>query len=159
METMTEQDALVQKIEALLTAPLAGLGLRLLEVVYRQEGHWVLRLILDKDGGVSLDDCGEASELAGRILDVEDIIPQSYALEVSSAGLTRPLKERRHYEQSVGKLAKLVLAPGVLPERKDHILRGTIESLSGDDVTLNVAGETVTVPLKGIKSAKLDPDF
>ena len=156
---MTEQDALVQRIESLLSGPIAGLGLRLLEVVYRQEGRWVLRLIVDKDQGVSLDDCGAASELASRVLDVEDVIPQAYSLEVSSPGLFRPLSHRRHYEQSLGRLAKVILKPGVLPERKDRSLRGVIEAVGGEDVTLRLGEEAVTLPFLGIKSAKLDPDL
>jgi len=156
---MRELEALTEKIEALLTEPIAGLGMRLLEVQYKQEGRWMLRLFIEKEQGISLEDCGTVSELAGRLLDVEDIIPQAYTLEVSSPGLFRPLRDVRHYQQSLGRLARLNLKPGVLPELKDRFLRGVIEAVDGETVTLRQNEALVHLPLAGIKSAKLDPDL
>jgi ribosome maturation factor RimP len=99
------------------------------------------------------------SELAGRILDVEDPIPQAYSLEVSSPGLFRPLRERRHFEQSLGKLARLTLAPEVLPERRQRTLRGVLVAVEGDALRVEAEGETMNIPLDGIQAAKLDPDL
>jgi ribosome maturation factor RimP len=162
------QDAreLAGRIEHLLEAPIAHLGCRLLEVVYRHEGRWVLRLVIDKapvpgapEAAVTLDDCGAVSEVAGRILDVEDPIPHPFALEVSSPGLFRPLRERRHFAQSLGKQARFTLAPGALPEHKERTLRGTIEAVEETAVRFAVAGGHLTVPLAVIRSARLDPDL
>ncbi len=168
-EPARERDAgtpLDTRVEQLLEAPIAGLGCRLLEARLRQEGRWVLRLTIDKPvsaaaptGAVTLDDCARVSELAGRILDVEDPIPHAFFLEVSSPGLFRPLKERRHYEQSVGKTIRLTVAPEVLPELKDRTFRAELKAVEGEALRLEMNGEPVTVPLEAVKKARLDPDL
>ncbi|MBI3992374.1 MAG: ribosome maturation factor RimP [Candidatus Lambdaproteobacteria bacterium] len=147
-------------MEQLLQRPIAGLGYELLEVQYRHEGRWMLRLVIDGPRGVDLDACGAVSELAGRVLDVEDPIPQKYALEVTSPGLFRPLTSPRHFAQSVGKVARMQLAPGVLPERKNRTLRGKIEGLDGEDVLIDeIGGNRLRLPQAALKSARLDPDL
>jgi ribosome maturation factor RimP len=119
----------------------------------------VLRLIVDREAGIGLDDLGAVSELAGRILDVEDPILQAYSLEVSSPGLFRPLRERRHFEQSIGKLARLTLASDVLPEIPQRTFRGTLTAVEGETVRIEVNGAVREVPLDGIRAARLDPDL
>ena len=75
---------------------LSNEGMELVEIEYRREARgWVLRLYIDKEGGVTLDDCTRISQEVGRSLDVEDFILIPYTLEVSSPGLTRPLKTKR----------------------------------------------------------------
>jgi ribosome maturation factor RimP len=154
------------RVEALLAEPVAGLGVRLLDARLVQEGRWTLRLVIDRpssagrpDSAVTLDDCARVSELAGRILDVEDPIPQAFALEVTSPGMFRPLKERRHFEQSVGKIVRLTLAHESLPERKERTPRGVLVAVEGDALRLDVQGEPLTVPLEAVKKARLDPDL
>ena len=154
------------RIEALLTEPIAGLGVRLLEARLVQEGQMILRLVIDRpatatqqEGGVTLEDCSRVSELAGRILDVEDPIPHAFRLEVTSPGVFRPLKERRHFEQSVGKWIRMTLAPDALPERKDRTLRAVLAAVEGADLRLELEGRTATVPLAAVKKARLDPDL
>ena len=160
-----------RRIEALLEEPIAGLGCRLLEARLRQEGRWVLRLTIDKaaaaqattepgpTGSVNLDECARVSELAGRILDVEDPIPHAFFLEVSSPGVFRPLKERRHYEQSVGRRIRLTIAHEILPELKDRTFRADLKAVEGEALRLEVNGEPLTVPLEAVKKARLDPDL
>jgi len=141
-ESARERDAsaaLDRRIEALLAEPVAGLGCRLLEARLRQEGRWVLRLTIDRPAtetdpsrALTLDDCAQVSELAGRILDVEDPVPHAFFLEVSSPGLFRPLRERRHFEQSIGKTIRLTIAPDILPERKDRTFRARVKALEGE---------------------------
>ena len=159
-------NALDLRVEALLAEPVAGLGVRLLEARLVQEGRWVLRLVIDRPAGagqpesaVTLDDCARVSEVAGRILDVEDPIPHAFRLEVSSPGMFRPLKERRHFEQSVGKWVRLTLAPDALPERKDRTFRARLAAVEGETLRLEVQGEPVTVPLQGVRKARLDPEL
>jgi ribosome maturation factor RimP len=152
--------ALDARVERLLEAPIAGLGCRLLEARLRPEGRWVLRLTIDKpEGALTLDECARVSELAGRILDVEDPIPHAFHLEVSSPGLFRPLKERRHFEQSLGKRIRLTIAHEVLPELKDRTFRAELKAVEGETLRLEKAGETLTVPLQAVKKARLDPDL
>ena len=156
---MADPSDVAERVEQLLAEPIRATGCRLLEVQYHHGASTVLRLIVDREPAVGLDELGAVSELASRILDVEDPILQSYSLEVSSPGLFRPLRERRHFEQSIGKLARVTLAPEVLPERKDRTLRGEIAAVEEQSVRMTVDGETVLVPLEGIRSARLDPDL
>ena len=156
---MTARADIAERVEQLLAEPIAGLGCRLLEVQFHEGATTVLRLIVDREPAVGLDELGAVSELAGRILDVEDPIPQSYSLEVSSPGLFRPLRERRHFEQSIGKLARLTLAPDVLPERKGRQVRGVVAAVSGETLHLTVGDETLELPLEGVRAARLDPDL
>ena len=86
----------------------AGRGLELVDVeLKRQPGGMLVRLYVDKPGGIGLDDLQSLSEEVGAILDVEDPVASSYTLEVSSPGLDRPLKTEADYTRFVGKLAKL----------------------------------------------------
>lgn len=156
---MTEETDIAARVERLLETPIGQAGYRLLEVQFRHEGRWVLRLIVDREPTVSLDDLTAVNELAGRLLDVDDPIPQAYSLEVSSPGLLRPLRELKHFRQSVGKQVVLTLAPGVLEERKQRRLRGVIAGVEEDLVHLTVDGEPLAMPLEAIRGAKLDPDL
>lgn len=84
------------------------LGLELVEVQYRSENAgWVLRLIIYRSGGVKLEDCARISRQVSYLLDVEDVIPHKYYLEVSSPGLDRPLRTIRDFERNIGAKVKL----------------------------------------------------
>ena len=157
---MSHDEGVAAQVEQLLERPIAGLGYLLLEVQYRHEGRWMLRLVIDGPQGVGLDACGAVSELVGRVLDVEDPIPHEYALEVTSPGLFRPLTSPRHFAQSIGKIARMHLAPGVLAERKNRTLRGKIEGIDGEDVIIDeIGGTRLRLPQAALKSARLDPDL
>jgi len=156
---MTPGVDIAEQVQRLLEAPIRGIGCRLLEVQFHAGKSAVLRLIVDREPAIGLDELGAVSELAGRILDVEDPIPQAYSLEVSSPGLFRPLRERRHFEQSLGKLVRLTLAPEVLPERRQRTFRGLLVAVEGDALQVEVEGETMNLPLDGVQAAKLDPDL
>lgn len=87
---------------------LHSMGMELVDVEFRREQiGWVLRFYIDKEGGVNLDDCSVASREMGAAIEVEDIIEQHYHLEVSSPGLTRPLKKPSDFERFKGSYAKL----------------------------------------------------
>jgi ribosome maturation factor RimP len=98
------QDQIRGTAEALLKAE----GMELIDLEFRKEGRgWVLRIYMDKPGGVTLDDCADISRQLGDILEVEELVPHSYTLEVSSPGLDRPLKNERDFIKSLGKLIQL----------------------------------------------------
>ena len=99
-----------EKIFSMLESTVADSGLELADVEYQKEhGGWVLRLVIDKPGGVSLDDCAHISQRAGDILDREDPIPQSYRLEVASPGIDRPLKTRKDFIRFQGEWIEIHL--------------------------------------------------
>ncbi len=98
----------VSRVTELAEPLAASLGLELAEVEYKQEGaRMVLRLFIDREGGVTLDDCAAVSRELAEILDVEDFIQSRYTLEVSSPGLNRPLKKPSDYERFTGRLVKI----------------------------------------------------
>lgn len=156
---MSQETDIAARVEAILEQPIAALGYRLLEIQYRFEGRWTLRVLIDGPEGVTLDDCSAVSELAGRVLDVEDPIPNEFSLEVSSPGIFRPLQTPNHFRQSLGKIARFTLAAEFLTERKARVLRGTIEEVGDATVKVLESGTPVEVPFAGIRNAKLDPDL
>jgi ribosome maturation factor RimP len=147
-----------------LAEPLAAsLGLELAEVEYRQEGRqMVLRLYIDKDGGVALDDCSAVSRELTEILDVEDFIQGHYNLEVSSPGLNRPLKKPSDFERYTGRLVKIrtfePLADDAGNMRKTFL--GELLDLSDSIVRLKLnEGQTASIPLGKVAKANLEFEF
>ncbi len=111
-------DLVVQKVRAFAEELLPSLGLELFDVQFRREGHgWVLRLYIDREDGVSLDDCSMVSREISDYLDVEDIIEQSYHLEVSSPGLERPLRNLGEFKRFRGRKARIKLRESVGGQR------------------------------------------
>lgn len=87
-----------KQVEELAAPIVTEFGLELVDIEYRQQGHqWLLCLYIDKEGGVTLDDCANFSRELSTLLDVEDVVPTAYRLEVSSPGLDRPLKKGGFY--------------------------------------------------------------
>lgn len=94
---------ITETVEALAAPVAAGLGLELYDVEYvREAGQWFLRVYIDKEGGVGIDDCEALSKALDPILDEKDPIPDSYVFEVSSAGLERELKRPEHFARFLG---------------------------------------------------------
>ncbi len=144
-KAMADQQHSRQTIEAraqALCEPLiAAEGLELLDLEYvREQGGWVLRLFIDQPGGaVGVEECARASQAVDRALDVEDLIPTGYALEVSSPGLDRPLKKPLHFQQVKGKKVKLkTFAPLFEPPRKNFL--GLLTEVSAEGVVVEVEG-------------------
>lgn len=156
---MAEEAVVAEKVEGLLREPMGALGFQLLDVQYRFEGRWVLRLLIDKPGGIGIDDCSAVSELAGRILDIEDPVPSPFSLEVSSPGIFRPLKRLEDYRQCIGKLARFSLVPEATENGKKRIVRGTITEVRDTALLVECEGKSLELPMEGIRSARLDPDL
>ena len=156
---MTLESEIAARVEKMLIEPVGAMGIRLLEVDYRFEGRWILRLTIDREQGVTLDDCGDVSELAGRVLDVEDPVPNEFSLEVTSPGMFRALREEKHYRQSIGKLARFNLKADQMLEIKERTLRGTIQQVQDGVLVVESNSEIIQLPVEAIASAKLDPDL
>ncbi len=147
-----------------LAEPLAtSLGLELVEVEYRQEGgRMVLRLFIDREGGVTLDDCAAVSRELAEILDVEDFIHSRYSLEVSSPGLDRPLRRAEDYQRFTGRLVKIrtfeLLQDDEGNRRKTFT--GELLGLEDDIVRLRLKeGQTAGIPLEKVAKANLEFEF
>lgn len=91
-----------EAVEKLLESRLEAEGIELVDVEYVRERNWILRIFIDKEGGVDLSDCQAVSEKAGALLDEEDLIPDNYMLEVSSPGLDRVLKKDKDFIRYTG---------------------------------------------------------
>ena len=128
-----------------LCEPVAeSYGLELVQVQYRRENHgWVLRILVDRPGGVSVDECGSFSREISDLLDVEELIESSYNLEVSSPGLDRPLRTDADLRRARGRLLKAVLTDGrtVIGRLSDWSAKAL--SLEGPDGACSVARERV----------------
>jgi len=151
----------VKKLVEDVARPLTeSLGLELVEIEYKREGRqMVLRLYIDRQGGVTLDDCAGLSRELSAILDVEDIVPGRYTLEVSSPGLNRPLKSRADYERHRGRLVKIrtfePMADDAGNLRKTFL--GELLGLDGDLVRLKLReGQTASIPLGSVAKANLE---
>ena len=117
----------------------------------------VVRVFIDKPGGVTHRDCSEVSQQLGTTLDVEDFIHAAYTLEVSSPGLDRPLRSAHDYRRFTGRLAKIVVSEAV--DNQKHFA-GRLLGLDGNAVMIETApGKTHSVPLPLITRARLDVEF
>ena len=156
--TSPESDSASHRLEALAERALAALGLELVQLVYRKEGpRWVVRLFIDREGGVTLDDCSRASEQFSTVLEVEDAIPHSYTLEVSSPGLDRPLAGERDYRRFTGRRARLKTKRPLDGQRN---FQGTIAGYADDQVRLSLPdGCEVAIPILEIASGRLEVDL
>ena len=141
-----------------IAAPIAEkLGRSLWDVRFVKEGaDWFLRIFIDKEGGVSIDDCEAMSRALDAPLDEQDPIPQSYCLEVSSPGLERELTRPQHFEQMEGQPVKVTL---IRPQNGQKILAGTLEGYRDGVILLGLNhGETIEIHKKETASVNLD-DF
>ena len=106
MNTLSKAD--LDQIEKMIEALLKAEGLEVIDLEFRKEARgWVLRIFMDKPGGVTLDDCAEISREIGDRIEINELIPHSYTLEVSSPGLDRPLKKEKDFLRNIGKLIQL----------------------------------------------------
>ena len=137
---MSRREEYEQKAEELITPIVEANGFELVDVEYVKEGGtWYLRAYIDKEGGITVDDCEIVSRALGDLLDEQDFIEDSYILEVSSPGLGRPLKKERDYIRSVGKDVEIRL---YRPVDKSKEWEGELKSWDADTVTILVDGET-----------------
>jgi ribosome maturation factor RimP len=137
-----------------LTAPIGALGLDLEAVDLSSVGkRRVLRVAVDKDGGITMDDIAEATREVSRVLDEQDLMgPQAYTLEVSSRGVDRPLTLPRHWRRNVGRLVKVVLDEG-------EPVTGRITGCDDDGVVLDVEGTELPVAYAAVAKAKVQIEF
>jgi ribosome maturation factor RimP len=108
----------------------------------------VVRLFIDHPDGISLEDCEKVSQTVSALLDVEDPLPGQYNLEVSSPGLTRPLKSKRDFERAQGKKIRLITRTG-------PVYTGTLDIVSEGQLTLDVDGEPIKVAINDVSKANL----
>lgn len=133
-------------------------GFELVDVEYLSDrGRWILRVFMDKEGGVTIEDCARASREIGDLIDVKDLIDHEYVLEVSSPGLDRPLKKEKDFVRAVGKKIKLRTVKPVEGRRNYFgYLRGFQDRVLHLEVD---PGGLVSLPLHEVEKANLVYEF
>jgi ribosome maturation factor RimP len=122
-----------------------------LEVYDLTFGGGVLRIIVDKPGGISLDEVADASKVAGRLLDDQDVIQGRYTLEISSPGLERPLRRPEHFARAVGETVSIKLGPHIDGVRR---IQGELMGSDDDGITVDQDGAPRRVVYGDIAKAK-----
>jgi ribosome maturation factor RimP len=141
-------------VEALVRPVVESAGLELWEATFRKEGgRMVLRVMVDREGGVDLDVISETSERLSRRLDLEDFGPGRYELEVSSPGLERPLHNPRQFERSVGEKVKVKVRT-LDPVEGSTIHEGALVSADAEAIVIATDGGELRVPYPNIASAR-----
>lgn len=124
----------------------------LVEIEYKKEGpDWYLRVYIDKEGGITIDDCQSVSEELSDLLDDADPIEQSYIFEVSSPGIDRPLKTDRDYEKNDGKPIEIKLFS---PMNGKKVLEGILKGHTADEVEIESDGKVLRIDRSSIALIK-----
>ena len=148
---------IVDRIRSTVNSILSNEEMELVDVEYRREARgWVLRLYIDKEGGVTLDGCTRISQEVGRSLDVEDFILTPYTLEVSSPGLTRPLKGERDFIKYRDQLIKVKTFKPIEDRRQ---FKGKLLRVSEGQIEIEMEGKVFQIPLSNIAKANLEIDW
>jgi ribosome maturation factor RimP len=141
------------KVEKIVLPILEQVQVELVDVEFVKEGdNWFLRIFIDKEGGIDIDDCSRVSEQLGARLDEADPIPQAYFLEVSSPGAERPLKRPGDLLKSVGKHVHITTYE---PINGDKVFEGKLISFENDELTIQEGKKQKVIPYSKVASARL----
>jgi len=148
-------------VEGMVEPILQELHLELVDVEYVKEGpNWFLRVYIDKESGVDIDECAAVSEKLSEKLDEVDPIPENYFLEVSSPGAERPLKKDKDFEKAIG---KNVYIKTYEPIENAKEFEGVLKGFDGKTVTVEVKIKTRTktfeLPYEKVAKARLAVSF
>ncbi|OZI14818.1 ribosome maturation factor RimP [Sodalis-like symbiont of Philaenus spumarius] len=147
---------LEKKLTEMITAPAQALGFELVGIEFIRGRQSTLRIYIDSDEGITVDDCADVSHQVSAVLDVEDPISVAYSLEVSSPGLDRPLFTAAHYRQFTGSDVSVVLRIAVQNRRK---WQGIIKAVDDEMITVTVDRKDEVFALRNIQKANLVPHF
>lgn len=155
---MSKKEVYEQKTEEILLPIVEEYGFELVDVEYVKEGGtWYLRTYIDKEGGISIDDCEKVSRRMSDILDEKDYIDDTYIMEVSSPGLGRPLKKEKDFKRSLGKEVD-IRTYRMIDKQKEFT--GILKDYDKDTVTIELENETLKTFEKGdIALIRLAFDF
>ena len=150
-------EEITEKITGLVEPILRDYRLDLVDVEFHPVGkRWLLRIYIDKEGGVTISDCEHVSRELAQTLDVEDVIEHTYTLEVSSPGLTRALKKKKDFERYMGKQCRIVTSS---PVEGKNDFKGVIGPVTEDGVEIWVNTDAYRIPFSLVKKAHLEFDL
>lgn len=149
--------AKVDELKALLEPVVTGLGYQFWGVEYIARGkHSLLRVYIDHEDGINVDQCAEVSHQVSAVMDVEDPISQNYTLEVSSPGMDRPLFTLEQFAAYVGQRIDVRLRAPFEGRRK---FKGVLTAIEDGDICITLDGSDYLLPLESIEMARLVPNF
>ncbi|MCL4502354.1 MAG: ribosome maturation factor RimP [Deltaproteobacteria bacterium] len=152
---MPDKDETITRVTELVQPLLTAQGVELVELQYSQprRGKGTLRLFLDQPGGITLEVLSRLSRVVSELLDVHDLIPGPFTLELSSPGATRALKKPEDYRRYTGRLVRITTRT---PWEGRQVHRGILQGLEEETVCLQEEGKAKLIPLKEIAKARLD---
>ncbi len=147
-----------EEIRRIIDPILESMGLSLWDLEFQKHGpQWLLRIYIDRESGVTLNDCETVSRDLGAALDVEDIIPHAYRLEVSSPGLDRTLTKPEHFVRFAGSMVKVKTYH---PINGQKVFRGTLRGMDGGTVGVELeTGDILQIALSDIAKASLEVEL
>ena len=153
--------ALPGRVEEEIEKIVSSEGLELVHVEYRKQGRgWLLRIDIDRDGGVTLTDCELVSHQVSAFLDVEDVVPAEYELQVSSPGLDRKFYKDSDYQKFIGRLVRVKTSTAI---RGLHVIVGRLEEFDGKQIVVTdpqaKKDPRYVVPLADIKETRLEVEI
>ena len=148
---------LEQTLTDMLEPAVEALGFELLGVEFVRAGkHSTLRIFIDHENGITVDNCADVSHQVSAVLDVEDPIPTEYNLEVSSPGMDKPLFKEAHYARIVGEIAQVRLR---IPMDNRRNFKGKVLSVENGVLTMDVDGQTFELAVANIEKGNLVAQF
>ena len=143
-----------EKVEELVTKPINDLGYRVYDVMYVKEGKDnYLRIFIDKDEGISLNDCEKVNDAITDMLDEADLIKDQYFLEISSPGVERNIRKDKHFEESIGKEVNIKLFKPL--DNKEKEITGILKSFDKDNINIELDDKSeITIQRSNISSIK-----
>jgi len=143
---------IIDRVRELAEPIITEQGLELVDIkIVHENRRWILRITIDKEGGVTLDDCTNVSKELGYILEIRDVVTHSFHLEVSSPGLERPLKTLKDFEKFLGRTVNIITSE---PLDGQRYFRGTLHSVEDGTVHLDGEGKRWSIAFRTIERAK-----
>ena len=157
-EGLRAKPTIISRLEELIRPLVESQGGDLVELQYGhpKRGRGILRLFVDRPGGITIAELTRINRIVGGLLEVHDVIPGSYTLEVSSPGLTRALKKPEDYLRYVGRLVRVTTRA---PWEGRQVHSGILQGLKDDQVCLKEGDSVLCIPLNEIAKARLDIDL
>ena len=148
---------LIESLRELIEPTILSEGMELIDIEYFRESRgWVLRIYIDKEGGLNLNHCSQISEQIGDLIEVKDLIPHSYYLEVSSPGLNRPLKKEKDFITYVGETIKVKTFKPIDQKRN---FQGKLLGYKEGKVIMRLDSQEVHIPFSLISKANIQYQF
>jgi len=158
---MATTDSLPERIEKEIEKIVTSEGMELVHIEFKRQGRsWLLRVDIDKDGGVNLDDCQLVSQQVSTYLDVDDVVPGEYELQVSSPGLDRRFYRDSDYRKFIGRLVRVKTSKAI---RGLHVIVGKLKDFDGSTIVVTDPAmkkdADYSIPLADIKETRLEVEM